>query len=297
MPITFNGRPGDVWTNEGQTVQYQLVCALINTCGYCLNFHMAIADHWATPFHRSCACEQFPIAPGQQARPSVDFRDWLERAGHAAQVTAVGRAVYRLIESRVIRWHDAIAPDRVRSLAEIVAINRLTLQRLIRAGVQRGVAERAIAMSTKGPDAILKLHRAELTRSLERAGLSRSQAIEGFGKILAADQFTDLMLPEEKRKRAKPDADPRDMIAGSVVLERLRREAEDEDDDELLPNFGSLEAMRAWLTKRYGDTAVATLTNAEWAALLQFVTVQRRVRGLFKRLGADERKVLRAMQR
>ena len=100
MPrLIINGEPGSTWTNDKSVVYWQIKCSLDNTCGSCLQYHMAIAEYWSVPLHRGCACRCQQVAPGEESRPFVDFRQILRGLPPDQQTAAVGAGVYDLLDA------------------------------------------------------------------------------------------------------------------------------------------------------------------------------------------------------
>ena len=124
--VIFNGEPGSVWVNDTDKVRYQFVCSLINTCGACLQYHLAIGGWWPIPIHHRCRCTQRPIAVGTAApHPFVDFRELLDSMPHSQQVAAIGASNYRLLQAGVVKWGEIVTKYRVRTLREVLAINKV----------------------------------------------------------------------------------------------------------------------------------------------------------------------------
>jgi hypothetical protein len=210
MPLKIiTAQPGESWTNDTDKVWWQLRCSMINTCGYCLGFHMQIAQFWPIPFHRRCRCACIPVAPRQTAEPWVDFREMIKSFPPAIAARAFGRSVYRLIALGHISYEDAIEPGRVKSLSEIVHAKGLTVPKLVAAGISRGTAERAVGAMPEDSEAI---QAATVEAKIENAGLTAEQVLAGI--------TGNAILETQPQKPKIPIAA---MIAGAVTAEYVRR--------------------------------------------------------------------------
>jgi hypothetical protein len=184
--IIFNGTPGEVWRNDTARVQYQFVCALINTCGFCLQYHMAIGSIWGIPMHWGCRCEQKRISIGANAPNAfVDFREVLDNMSHSDQVAAIGSSNYRLLKMGVADWKDIVTPNRVRDFREVVANKRLNVKTLVGAGVNPKVAERAYATVNTPGHVLAEQHQMALAKHALDAGLHLNELTEQLGKKIA----------------------------------------------------------------------------------------------------------------
>ncbi len=227
--IIWTGAPGAQRRNNTSAVAYQLVCALINTCGFCLPYHLAIAPWWGIPFHRGCRCRQVPVFPGRAAaHPFADFRAILHEMSADDRAAVVGKNLYRLLEAGLVRWDEIVGPGGVRSLAEVVADRAIPLERLVRAGVQPGVAARAIDAASSGAAAAAAARRSQLV--FDAAGAFAAQrrlfgqltrnvrpAVPATGLAMMGAVLGAALLMDAKRRkiRATLNAD------GSITLERL----------------------------------------------------------------------------
>ena len=184
--LLINGEPGERWVNEGSRALYQFFCALQNTCGACLQYHHQIAYFWPIPLHRNCRCQQRIIMPGQTApKAFVDFRELLADMPHDQQVAAVGAANYRLIASGAVKWEDVVMKGRVRTLKEVVALQKLSIREMESRGVKPWTARRAYE-SVHTPEAdLIRAHRAELIERLERAGVPQDELIAELSRTIA----------------------------------------------------------------------------------------------------------------
>ena len=144
MRGVITGAPGERYRNDTERPVWQFVADLANTCGLCLQYHHAVGHWWPIPLHINCRCTQVRVPPGQLAPHAfVDFQHVLAEMPASQQTAAIGRACYQLLERGVIEWRDVVTPSRVRTLEEVVARKRLTVDALEKAGVRPGTARRA----------------------------------------------------------------------------------------------------------------------------------------------------------
>ncbi len=164
--IIWPGDPGTSWTNDGATVAYQFFCSFLATsCDYCMSLDSAIRiTPWPIPQHDHCACWEEEIFPGDDSAAFGDFRDRLRIMSDAFKQDALGYSLWRLIKSGLVSFDDVVTPDRIRSLAEVVARHKLTVDDMVGAGVSRAVAGRAANASRADVAEIIKRHRDELAR-------------------------------------------------------------------------------------------------------------------------------------
>jgi hypothetical protein len=150
MATIITGNPGERWQNDGGKVQYQLVVAFINSCGFCIQYHHAIANYWPIPFHPRCNCRAVPIAPGQSAEPFADFEAEIEKLPHERQVEVIGDGAWKLIQDGQIKWEDAVTKTRIKSLYEIARDKNLSISDMKKAGISEATASRAY-LQTRTP--------------------------------------------------------------------------------------------------------------------------------------------------
>ena len=182
----WNGEPGTVWTNDTGVVKYQFVCSLINTCGFCLQYHLSIGAAWPIPMHHGCRCKQKAVQPDAEApHKFVDFRELLDDMPHHEQVAAIGSANYRLLKSGDADWHDIVTPTRVRDLREVVALKKLSVQDMLDAGIRPSVAEQAHASVHTPEHELVERHRRELMAQIRERGLSQDQLTRQIAMRLA----------------------------------------------------------------------------------------------------------------
>ena len=185
--VIWNGDPGTFYTNDTERTKYQLTCSLVNTCGFCLQYHLAVGYVWSLGLHFGCNCQQHAIKPGAKApEPFVDFRDLLDEMPHSEQVAAIGAWNYKLLKDGVVDWKDIVTPSRVRPLREVVAIKNLDVKTLVGAGVNPRIAAVAHAAVNTPEHILVEQHRAELLANLHAAGVSQKIVVEQLSKGLAS---------------------------------------------------------------------------------------------------------------
>jgi hypothetical protein len=185
--VIIDGEPGTTWTNDTEKVRYQFVCALINTCGTCLQYHMKIGAWWPIPIHHGCRCHQLMIKPGADApHEFVDYRELLDKMPPAEQAAAIGASNYKLLKAGVVKWEDIVTRSRVRDLREVVAKKKLTVEEMTKAGVGQRWAEEAHAAVHTPEHEIVAAKRQELLQKLVGAGLSQEKIVGELAARLAA---------------------------------------------------------------------------------------------------------------
>lgn len=192
MPATnlraiIDGIPGEYWENDTDYVWYQVTAAGINTCGLCWQMDGKIARYWALPFHGHCRCRISVVKPGATApRPFVDYKRAVAALPADQQAAVMGKSVYRLVQAKVIDWAEAVTAGRIRTLEELVARNRLSVARLIKAGVQPGIAERAHVHVNTPEHVIVEAKRRDLIDRIMRAGTPQQDLSRQLAERLAA---------------------------------------------------------------------------------------------------------------
>jgi hypothetical protein len=178
--IIFNGEAGTTWVNDTHKIQFQFIASLRNTCGACLQYHLAIGPYWPIPIHPNCRCRQVPIQIGAPApEPFVNFRKLLADMPHDQQVKAVGASNYRLLQAGVVKWDEIVTVYRVRTLREVLALNKVSLETAKKAGAKlqyRMVKEAFEAVHA--PEAeLVRQHRAELIEKIKARGVNQAQLV------------------------------------------------------------------------------------------------------------------------
>lgn len=184
--VQFNGTPGTTWTNDTGKVKYQFIANLRNTCGVCLQYHLAIGNSWPIPMHFGCNCVQRLIPPGGESRPFVDFREVLADLPPDQKAAAVGAANWRLIESGRVKWADVVTEGRVRGLAEVVSLKRVTVKEMRGLGIGKLAAERAFAAGNAAAATLADEARRRLAEALRAKGIGREQAGRAVAERLAS---------------------------------------------------------------------------------------------------------------
>lgn len=254
--IIFNGAAGERWKNTTGRVQYQLLASWANTCGVCAQYDRAIGPAWPLPYHRNCRCRMVAVVPGQRAEPFVDFRVEAAKLDDSQKRALVGAANYRLIQSKTVAWDDVVTPYRVRPLREVVALRKLTVETLTKAGVARPTAEKAWASAHAPEHQLVEAHRRELVSSLEGAGLDRKTiadlAAEGIasrvgigGGPSGPGGFRETPMEERLKeflatwrlmatREAEPEREPDPKPKKTKIAVEVKGEATAEEADELV---------------------------------------------------------------
>lgn len=184
MTIVWPGTPGETFENDTGKILYQLVCSLVNTCGACMQYHLAIAKWWS-PFHRGCNCQSRPIYPGKKSAPYEDWHDIVDSLPSEQQKKVVGASNLKLIEAKVIDWGDVVTSNRVKLLREVVSIKKLSITDMIDAGVSQRVAEEAWLSVNDQAHVIANQQRTQLLKQIRDLGIKPSHLQEIFGDIMA----------------------------------------------------------------------------------------------------------------
>ncbi len=176
--VIWNGTPGEVWHNATEKIKYQLICEFNNSCGVCIQYHLAISNWWPIPFHRNCRCRQIPIRPGGAAQPFRDFRAILDELSPGQRREAIGASNYKLLDAGLIKWEDVVTPTRVRDLQEVVALRKLTVDQMTGAGVKPRYADEAYARVHTPQAELIRETRQKLITKVQDAGISREQLVK-----------------------------------------------------------------------------------------------------------------------
>ncbi len=183
----ISGDPGTTWTNDTGKARYQFICLMINTCGFCLQYHLKISQSWGIPLHFECHCMQRMIKPEQQAPyPFCDYRELLDKMPPDQQRAAIGASSYKLLKSGLATWEDIVTPSRVRDFREVVAKKRLTVDQMVKHGVKPLQAQRAYSAVHTEEHEHVERRRQELLQKITGAGLSQEHLVQELGNRLAA---------------------------------------------------------------------------------------------------------------
>ena len=303
----ISGDPGTSWFNDTGIVHWQLECSLINTCGSCFQWHMQVAEYWACPLHRCCRCRTLIVPPGEYARPFADYRKLIANLDESQHDAAVGKANYRLIEAGVVKWADVVTSARVRALHEVVAREHLTVDKMVKAGVDRKQAEEAWAMVHTPAHEAFTAKIKQAASALRNAGLSDDQIVHGFAERLSPRITGIEKVPTITGKVVVPAGQKidwegsritggpaKEIIAGNTILERIRRGQS--EDPVRMPDFqGSVSAMWQWVAETFPKT-YESLSKEDWAVLVLAVEQQEKLKKVFVGLGIDPEKALKAIK-
>jgi hypothetical protein len=171
MPIVDPTAPGTSFTNHTERILWQYKCQFDNSCGLCIQFANRVGTYWPLPMHVNCNCVQVPIRPGETADPYIDFMAEIGAMAPREQARVVGASNWKLIEKGVVKWEDVVTKARVRDFREVVDLNGLKVPALVRAGVSKGQAERAIAAVTTPGHMVARREQETLIRALRGHGV------------------------------------------------------------------------------------------------------------------------------
>lgn len=173
--VAITGDPGTAWTNSTATCQWQLIVNWRNSCGRCVQYDRQIAVAWGIPFHYGCVCRSLPVWPGETAQPFVDFREKIQTLDPIEQSRVMGRSNLTLVQAGVLTWDDVITRSRILDLHESVAKHRLTVDQMVKAGVDPYQAQKAWnTVHTPANEAAAK-KAAELFAKLQAAGVAPAE--------------------------------------------------------------------------------------------------------------------------
>lgn len=183
----IDGDPGTVWTNDRDRNAYQLRVSGINTCGICWQYDGKICyGPWPLGLHDGCNCRQERIKPGAAApRAFVDYKEELEKLPPDQQKKVMGASNWELYKSDVVKWEDIVTPTRIRKLHQVVDNKHLTVEQMVKAGVEPIFARRAFGtVHTAGYQAETAA-RDELLKKIVEGGISQDKLIEEISGRLA----------------------------------------------------------------------------------------------------------------
>jgi hypothetical protein len=185
--VIYSGEAGTRFTNETGKVLYQLVASLINTCDFCLQYHLKISGPWGTPLHYGCRCSQRQIKLGQEApHDFCDYCKLLEEMPEHDKAAAIGASNYRLLKSGLAKWENIVTPNRVRDFREVVAKKKLTVKQMTDHGVKRYQAQQAYSAVHTAEHEHVERQRRELLQKLTASGLSQENIVRELSGRLAA---------------------------------------------------------------------------------------------------------------
>ena len=184
MTIVWPGTVGATHTNDTDKIQFQFVCSLINTCGMCYQYHLAVAKWWPK-MHDGCNCQSVPIYPGQSSAPYEDWRKIIANLDPEQKAKVVGKSNMILIEAGVVKWEDVVRRTRVRLLREVVSRENLTVKQMTDAGVKKQWAERAHATVNTPAHQLAAQQRTELIQQIQQLGIQPKHLKEMFGERMA----------------------------------------------------------------------------------------------------------------
>jgi hypothetical protein len=180
----YAGNPGESWHNNTGKIQFQFVCNFSNSCARCIQYAGQIGPWWPLPLHPRCNCRNTPIYPGATAEPFVDYVKEVQDLDPAQQAKVMGAANWKLIQSGKVTWDDVVKPNGIKSLTEVATTQRLTVEQMVQAGIQKATAEKA-AIGLKEANAA-DLKRKALFDILRGHGLTDEQIKQQVAARLAS---------------------------------------------------------------------------------------------------------------
>jgi hypothetical protein len=281
MPTIITGDPGDSWLNDTGQVWWQLETSLINVCGACWIDHGCIAEYWYLPKHRCCRCRQFPVAPGESAKPFIDRVKVFREMPESEHVHAIGKANWQLLKKGIVDLESIVTPSRVLALYEIVAQQKLSIAAMIKAGIAAYIAEKAYADAHMTDEQRRQQQLEKASESLRNAGIivNRTQTVIGVKRDPESKNSEETRVSPEQRWKA-----------GLKVLKTLS------DGKNLdVPDFGgSVPAMKDWVLATFPEKA-AMLSDNDWLLLIAMVMAEEELRKTFKTLKVDHSKAMKAV--
>jgi hypothetical protein len=215
----LNGTPGITWKNTTGKVRWQALVNWRNSCGTCIqNDHAISTSKWPFPLHPRCMCAQLPIYPGKEGLPFVDFRAEIDALPAHRRADVIGKAALALIDNHVLRWPDVVNKDRIKTLHELVAKHKLTVERMVAAGVDRRTAQRAFDRAHgHDAEALAEAHR----RAQEEAIAAKAEA-QRAAKEAARRRLAEQEAKVKARPR-QPEVTPTEAGSARVLADYLRR--------------------------------------------------------------------------
>ncbi len=185
--VIFNGEAGVRWLNHTGKVQFQFFARLVNTCGFCLQYHLAIGPAWGIPLHHGCRCSQRACQPGALApEPFVDFRELLDKMPHHQQVAAIGASNYRLLRRGLVKWEDVVTRYRVRSFREVLILGKVNAKSAVDAGIRPALVEAALAGGELSEAELDRARRLELVEAVRAARVSKDAFVAALARGMTA---------------------------------------------------------------------------------------------------------------
>lgn len=186
--LGWRGEPGDQWLNNTGMVAFQFICSFDNSCETCIQLHSSISESpWPVPLHDNCQCENLEIYPGDLAEEYVDYVDYVQRLVTHRRTAIIGWSNQRLIDDGVIKFDDVVTPTRIKTLAEVVKENDLTVDEMVAAGIPRSTAQRAFNASKSEIADIRQRHRDILDKLVNvaagHANALRNAVASGVGGV------------------------------------------------------------------------------------------------------------------
>jgi hypothetical protein len=227
----IDGTPGERYHNATARPMYQLIVAQVRTCGICYQYMNQVARFWPIPIHPGCRCKQVAIQPLATApHPFVNYREVVAKLSLPDQANVMGRSCFVLWRKGVVTWGDVVTSSRIRTLEEVVARKKLSVERMVEVGVQPGFAERAHAAVHTSEHEAAEAHRKRLIDQIAKAGVAHDKVVRHLAQSLVgrvtleasqASYMTraGVVLTGNKRQTILPGAMPQDFA--DAMFDRL----------------------------------------------------------------------------
>jgi hypothetical protein len=104
---------------------------------------------------------------------------------YADQRAAIGNSNYALLKAKVVSWGEIVTKYRVRTLREVIALNKVSLKTAIKAGVPKR-AYVAWADANSPAAEVVRAERKRLIESIKGAGVSQEALVDTLSRGLTS---------------------------------------------------------------------------------------------------------------
>ena len=118
----------------------------------------------------------------QAPHPFADFRQILDDMAPDQKVKAIGGANYKLLKAGVVKWDEIVTKFSVRSLRQVVALNKISVKTMLESGISPAIAKNAYASVHTAEATIIRAERAEQIQKLTDAGVSHQALIDAISR-------------------------------------------------------------------------------------------------------------------
>jgi len=180
----IRGAPGTSFTNDTGKILWQASCNFRRSCARCIALHHAIGPYWPFGLHDGCSCVQMAIKPGQTALPFIDYQAEVAAMGPAGQRHAMGASNWKLVASGVAKWEDVVTPGRIRDFREVADRLGLSVDRMVKAGVDRNRAVKAWDATHTKAHGKSSAEREAIIKGLRNHGVSDARIVAEVASLL-----------------------------------------------------------------------------------------------------------------